>query len=275
MSEADIFAGLFSEAHRNMMAASQRKGYPPHIMLAGARAMGRHLSYSEAEIAALLEPAILHQCFLPPVLGAHQTILAEMPRHLPNSLERMRSSISAQRHRGPVVVLVFHFSGMPIVGSLLHHAWLEGGFENHHLLIAPRNASWLQHEHARWLREAAQIIVADRAGLRRLMTGLLQGDISRLVLLVDGPQDPASAGAAIVTGIPGLGFRTGLLRWLLSSGMTVIPLIHYWEAGHLHFEWRDPLSPENGVASVAGLIGGLLRAYPEQWLNWPAASLRT
>lgn len=275
MSEQDIFADFFAEARRNMLEASQRTRYPSRMMLAGARAMNRHLGYSEAEIAARLDPTVLHQCFLPPVLGANQTILAEVPRHLPHSFERMRSCVSAQRYNSPIVVLMFHFSGMPIVGSLLHHAWVECGFVNQHLLIAPRNASWLHHEHARWLREAAETVVADRAGLRRLMTGLLNGGISHLTLLVDGPHDPAGSRAETVTGIPGLGFRTGLLHWLLSSGITVIPLTHYWEGERLHFEWRDPLSRENGIASVAGLIGELLRAHPEQWLNWPAASLRT
>jgi hypothetical protein len=275
VSEQDIFAGLFAEARRAMMATSQRKPYPPRMILASVRTMGRHLEYSEAEIAALLEPAIFHQCFLPPVLGANQTILTEIPRHLPRSFERMRSDVSAQQYNGPMVVLLFHFSGMSIVGSLLNHAWLSRGFVNPRLLIAPRNASWLNHEHARWLREAAESIVADRAGLRKLMTGLRNGLISHLVLLADGPQDPAGSGAAPVAGIPALGFRTGLLRWLLSSGITVIPLIHYWEGERLHFEWRDPLSPENGVEPVAALIGELLRRHPEQWLNWPAASLRT
>ncbi|HEY4086588.1 MAG TPA: hypothetical protein VGM43_11655, partial [Bryobacteraceae bacterium] len=275
VSEQDIFTGLFSEARRNMLAASQRKPYPPRMMLASVRAMGRHLEYSDAEIGALLEPAILHQLFLPPVLGTSQTILAEVPRHLPHSFEQMRRHVSAQKHGGPVVVLMFHFSGMPLVGSLLHHAWLECGFVNQHLLIAPRNASWLSHEHAHWLREAAETIVADRAGLRRLMTGLRNGGISHLTLLADGPHDPASFGVTPVARVPALGFRTGMLRWLFSSGITVIPLIHYWETERLHFEWRDPLSPENGVESVAGLIGELLRRHPEQWLNWPAASLRT
>ena len=64
MSEQDIFAGLFDEARRSMMAASQGKPYPPRMMLAALQTMGRHLEYSEAEIAALLEPTILHQCFL-------------------------------------------------------------------------------------------------------------------------------------------------------------------------------------------------------------------
>jgi len=275
VSEQDTLAGLFAEARRNMLAASRRKPYPSRMMLAGVQTMGRHLEYSEAEIAALLEPTVLHQCFLPPVLGAHQTVLTEIPRHLPDSFEQMRSHVSAQQYGGPVVVLLFHFSGMPIVGSLLNHAWLARGLVNPHLLIAPRNASWLNHDHARWLREAAETIVADRSGLRRLMTGLLHGGISRLVLLADGPQDPAVSGAATVAGIPALGFRTGLLHWLLSSGITVIPLIHYWEGERLRLEWRDPLSPENGIESVSKLISELLRRHPEQWLNWPAASLRT
>lgn len=275
MSEQDIFAGLFAEARRTMTEASQRKPYPPRILLASLRTMGRHLEYSEAETAALVEPAILHQFFLPPVLGANQRILAEVPRHLPDSFERMHSHVSAQQYTRPVVVLLFHFSGLPIVGSLLNHAWLASGFVNRRLLIAPRNASWLNHEHARWLREAGETIVADRAGLRKLMTGLRNGGISHLILLADGPHDPATSGATPVAGIPSLGFRTGLLHWLLSSGITVIPLIHYWEGERLHFEWRDPLSQENGIESVAKLIGELLRRHPEQWLNWPAASLRT
>jgi hypothetical protein len=245
------------------------------MISAAVRTMGRHLEYSESKTAALLEPAILHQVFLPPVLGAQQTMLAEIPRYLPLSFERMRSHVAAQQSSGPGVVLLFHFSGLPIIGSLLNQAWRARGLLHPRLLIAPRNAAWLNHEHARWLREAAEIIVADRTGLRKLMTGLLHGDISHLVLLADGPHDPAVSRAAPVAGIPGLGFRTGLLRWLLSSGIAVVPLIHYWEGERLHFEWRDPLPPENGVESVARLIGELLRSHPEQWLNWPAASLRT
>lgn len=275
VNESELFAGLFADARRGMHEASQRKFYPPRMITESVRTMARHLQLSEAGAAELLEPTILHQFFLPSVLTAHPTLLTETSRLLPESYERFHAHVSAIKDRNPLVILMFHFSGSPIVGNLLNHSWIADGWTSRHFLLAPRNASWLTQERGRWLRDAGEILIADRAGLRTLMSGLRNGDVSHLLLLVDGPQDPASTGAHEVAGIPTLGFRTGLLEWLLAAGIPVVPVTNHWEGEQLRFEWHDALCSQDGVKTVAGLIGRQLRRHPEQWFNWPAASLRT
>ena len=275
VNERDIFAGLFAEARKAMREASQRKFYPPRMITESVRTMTRHLQLSEAEASGLLKPTILHQFFLPTVLTAHPALLTETSRVLPESYERFHAHVSAIKDRNPLVILMFHFSGSQIVGSLLNHSWIADGWTRRHFLLAPRNASWLSQERGRWLRDSGEILIADRAGLRTLMSGFRNGDVSHLLLLVDGPQDPASPGVHEVTGIPTLGFRTALLQWLLSAGITVVPVTNHWAGEQLCFEWHDALSSQDGVKTVAGLIGRQLRQHPEQWFNWPAASLRT
>ncbi len=166
--------------------------------------------------------------------------------------------------------LVFHFSGVSVLTSLMNDALAEGGFEGRRFLLAPRDAAWLNQQRGSWFHKAA--IIADRAGLRTLMTGLRNGSISHLGLLVDGPQDPATEGVHPVTGIPTLGFRTGLLEWILAAGIPIVPVTNHWEGERLRYQWHDPLKD---VQTVADLIGRQLRQHPEQWFNWPAASLRT
>jgi lauroyl/myristoyl acyltransferase len=275
VNESDLLSGLFADARKTMLEASRRRFYPPRVVEESLRTMARHLQLSETETAALREPTILHQFFLPSALAAHPTLLVETSRLLPESYERFHAHVSALKDRRPLVILMFHFSGVPIVGSLLNHSWIADGQAPRHFLLAPRNAGWLTHERGRWLRESGEILIADRAGLRTLISGLRKGHISHLLLLVDGPQDPASSDAHAVTGIPTLAFRPGLLQWLLSAGVTVVPVTNYWEEEQLRFEWHDALSPQDGVETVAGLIGRRLRQHPEQWFNWAAAGLRT
>ena len=75
---------------------------------------------------------------------------------------------------------------------------------------------------------------------------------------------------------PGLGFRTGVLSHILSMGIPVLPVLHYWQSERLAIEFGPVLtSREEGIAAVANIIEGILRRHPEQWLNWPAARLRT
>jgi hypothetical protein len=268
LSEADIFASLFADARRAMHEASSRKFYPPRMMLESVRAMARHLQYSNSEAEVLLDPTILHQLFLATVLSPMFTgTSALLPRTYAGIQQRMYALGS-----GPVVILLFHFSGVSLVGGLMNDAVAAQGFAGRSVLLAPRNAGRLAQQRGHGLGEMA--IFGDRAGLRTLMSGLRRGSISHLGLLVDGPQDPTADGAHPVTGIPTLGFRTGLLKWILSAGISVVPVTNHWEGEQLRFEWHEALSPHDGIETVAGLIGRQLRQHPEQWFNWPAVSLR-
>src|SRR5262249_54865433 len=142
-------------------------------------------------------------------------------------------------------------------------------------VVASRNIAWTKLESGRWTGELGQIIGTDASELRRLLTGLRSGELQRLVVMVDGPHPPGRPGTRALANVsPTLGFKTGLLRWILGMGIRALPLAHYWEGTELVLEWGDPLTSD-GESQIAGVIEYLLRRHPEQWLNWTAASLRT
>jgi hypothetical protein len=188
--------------------------------------------------------------------------------------------------RSQVVIAAFHTAALPLVGALAAAALADVRSGPRHLLISKGNMGWLRLAGGRWVLEAAEIIPTDPAGLRRLMSGLKSGAITRLMILVDGPHAPGGRGTRALASLsPALGFRTGLLTTILSMGIPIQPLTHVWESNALSLTWHPLLDPagadecdraaEHGVSTVAASIEGLLRSQPEQWLNWTAASIRT
>src|SRR5262249_7801938 len=147
-----------------------------------------------------------------------------------------------------------------------------------HALLAPRNIAWLHTPSGRWTFDAWETISADPPGLRRLISGLKHGTITRLLILVDGPHPAGSPGTRTLTNIsPTLAFKTGLLTRILAMGIPIRPLTHVWESNALELNWRPYVSDtcsrdgivseEQAISDIASIIEGLLRRHPEQWLN--------
>jgi hypothetical protein len=275
--EAKFSDALFAQARDAMRLASARTPYPPRFVVEGARCMARHLAISESRMEQLLPEAALYQCFLPSAISSDPAHFEHAASCLPVSFDRLRSELADSERYPQLIVIAFHMSGMQLVAALLNTAWKEMGRNSRHVLLAPRNMSWLRQQSGVWVTETAEAIAADRPGLRRLLSGLRDGSIQRLFALVDGPFAPGSAGTRALTGIsPDLCFRSGLLNSVLSMGIPVLPLTHYWESDRLVLDCHPILtSPREGIDAVAGCIEELLRKHPEQWLNWTAASLRT
>lgn len=276
-TETAFLGGVFAEARTAMEEASSRQPFPPRFTKEGARCMAGHLGMPESRMKELLRDAALYQVFLPAAIVANPAQCQAAARNAPVSFEKVRSALAAVEQHPQVVVLAFHMSGLPLVSSLVDAAWTDLDAGPKHLLLAARNMSWLTQDSGSWVAERGTILGADRAGLRQLLTGLRAGTIRRLLAMVDGPQAPGGPGTRALSGISaGLGFRTGLVSTVLGLGIPILPLLHFWDGERLVVECGPVLtSVDNGIDAMAGHIESLLRRHPEQWLNWPAASLRT
>ena len=260
-----------------MDAAGARGRCPPRFVVEGGRSMAKHLGLTDARLAEMLPAAALYQHFLPSVLAADPSNFKELQYRLPQSFAQIRDKLSDLQSHPQLVIMMFHMSGLPLVPALANVACVQLRSGPRHVMIAPKNRSWLTMESGRWVTEVCEVILANSAGLRRLLAGLRDGSIERLGALVDGPHPPGSPGTRALSGIsPALGFRTGVLRRILSMGIPVLPVLHYWQSERLVIEFGSLLtSPQEGIDAVAGIIEGILRRHPEQWLNWTAARLRT
>lgn len=260
-----------------MRAASARGPFPPRFVTEGGRAMARHLGFTNAHLAEMLPTAALYQFFLPSVLAADPSNFTQSASRLPESFALIRDRLTKLESYPQLVILPFHMSGLPLIPALMNAACMQLRSGPRHVLIAPGNISWLAVESGRWLKEGCEVIASNTGGLRRLVAGLGDGSIERLGVLVDGPHPPGKPGTRALSGIsPGLGFRTGVLRHILSMGIPVLPVLHYWQSERLAIEFGPLLiAPEEGIDAVAGIIEGMLLRHPEQWLNWTAARLRT
>jgi hypothetical protein len=276
-TEAAFLDSLFERARDAMRAASARRSFPPRFVVEGTRAMARHLGMTEVCMREALGEAVLYQCFLPSVLAANPSHFTEAHCRLPDSFALVRKRLAELEPHPQLAFLTFHMSGVPLVLMLLNACCLSLRNGPRHVLIAPLNMAWLAEESGRWLLQAADVIATDSAGLRRLVAGLRDGSIQRIATLVDGPQPPGAPGVRALNGLSaGLGFRTGVLRRMLSMGIPVLPVTHFWHLDRLTLEFGPVLrSPGEGIDAVAGIIEDMLRRHPEQWLNWPAARLRT
>jgi lauroyl/myristoyl acyltransferase len=184
-----------------------------------------------------------------------------------------------------VVFVAFHMAAMPLVAALLASACTETHSRPGHVFIGPRNLGWLGMRSSRWIFDASETIIADLPGLRRLISGLRAGTITRLLVLLDGPHPTGGPETRALTNIaPTLAFRTGLMSRILDMGIPMRPLTHHWESDALVLNWHPylnhPWQPdgsrtkEEALSRMASLIEDLLLRHPAQWLNWNAASLR-
>jgi hypothetical protein len=283
--ETALLETLFASARRLQMASEAKSPIAPRFLLEAARSMARHMGMPDPRMKACLPSMAFWQIFLPSALAGDTSWFTEPGLHMPWSFESVRDGVAEVETWPQVVFAGFHMVAFPLIAAMLGAA-CKGLHNGPHVLVARRNMGWLRIESGRWAFEAGEVISTDPAGLRRLIAGLRSGEIQRLVILVDGPHPPASRGTRALSNVsPTLGFKTGLLTRILSMGIPVRPLTHFWESNHLQVKWHALLDPardrggidaaEHGIATLASLFEDLLRRHPEQWLNWAAASLRT
>jgi lauroyl/myristoyl acyltransferase len=284
-SERTTLATLFASAHRLRDSAICRSQHPPRFVREGARTMARHLGMADRLMQELAPAMGLWQAYLPAALVRDTAMFTEARSRFPCSYEVLRSAFAEMESRRQVVIAMFHMPAMPLVGALLAAACAETTSGQRHALLAPGNIAWLQTQSARWTFDAWETISADQSGLRRLISGLRLGTITRLLILVDGPHAAGSPGTRPLANIsPTLAFKTSLLARILAMGIPIRPLTHMWESNALVLNWHPFLNDtrlsdgicaeEQAISNVASLIEDLLRRHPEQWLNWYAAGLR-
>ena len=279
--ESATLAALLASASALRDAAIARGQHPPRFVLENARTMARHLAMLDHRMQALVPSMGLWQAYLPSALGRDTAILSQVHSRLPYSYGLVRSAFTEMESHGQAVVLMFHMAALPLVGALLATACVETHSRPGHILVRPGNIA----RPGRWAVNACEVISADQSGLRRVISGLKLGTITRLLVLPDGPYPAGHAGTRTLTNIsPTLAFKTGLLARILSIGIPIRPLTHAWESDALVLNWHPFLnntrhwgrndSPEQAISDVASLLEGLLQRHPEQWLNWYAAGLR-
>lgn len=270
-------AALFAAARELRGAAAARPSYPPRFLIESARCMARHTGMTADRMQQLIPQLAEYQLFLPAALSADIQNFTAAPSRFPAAYQQLRAAIGALPPSPQLVYCVFHMSGIPLLGSLLAAATREIHDGPRHALVATRNLSWLQSENARWTAGTATFLPANQGGVRRLLSGLRDSSIERLLILVDGPHSPAAPGTHALDGLsPALAFKTGLLRTILSRNIPIFPVLHYWDDDRFVVD-PQPLvtNTKEGISQIAGLLENLLRRHPEQWLNWTAASLRT
>jgi hypothetical protein len=184
-----------------------------------------------------------------------------------------------------VVFVTFHMAAMPLVAAFLASACTEMHSRPGHVFIGAPNIGWLGAQSSQWIFDASETIFGDPPGLRRLLSGLKLGTITRLLILLDGPHLAGRPGTRALANVaPSLAFKTGLLFRILDMGIPIRPLTHHWESEALSLKWHPYLNfprrsdgiraQEHATSAVTSLIEDLLRRHPEQWLNWSAAGLR-
>jgi len=246
---------------------------PPRLVAENARTMAAYIGMAPSAVEAAVRWMPLWQMFLPSVLGRDSANFTDVRARLPHSFDIVRRGVAEMAAHRQLVFAAFHMAAFPLVAAMLAAAVFDEHGERGHVLVAQRNLAFLTLESGRWVSEVANVISTDARGLRQLHAGLRDGSIRRLLILVDGPHRPGPGTHPLTSIAPTLGFKTALLRKLLSMHIPVLPLTHAWSEYRLELEWQPLLvdDPDRGVAATAALIESLLRRYPEQWLNWPAA----
>jgi len=282
--ERATIAALFASADSLRDAAIARAQCPPRFILEAAKTMARHLGMPDRRRQELVPSMAFWQAYLASALARNPAIFAEARSRFPSSYEVVRSAVAEMGSHRQVVFVVFHMAAMPLIAAFLALAVTEIHGRRGHVLLSPQNAARLQVESGRWVLDVSNVISADAAGLRRLVSGLRAGTITRLLVLPDGPQRPAGAGTRMLTKISStVAFKTGLLSRILAMGIPMRPLTHKWEEDALALRWHPFLdqagasggtATDDAISRVASLIEELLECHPEQWLNWSAASLR-
>jgi lauroyl/myristoyl acyltransferase len=213
------------------------------------------------------------QMFLPSVLGSDAANFTDVRARLPRSFEIVHQGVAAVAAHPQLVFAAFHMTAFPLLAAMLVPSVRDVHGERGHVLVAQQNMVWLRTSSGRWVPELADVISTDGPGLRQLQTGLRDGSIRRLLILVDGPHRPGPGTHPLTSISPALGFKTALLRKLIEMRIPVLPVTHAWDENQLTLEWHPLLAedPDAGFATTAGLIESLLLRHPEQWLNWAAA----
>jgi hypothetical protein len=209
--------------------------------------------------------------FLPSVLGSDPANFTDARERLPSSFESVRRGVTDAAAYPQLVFLAFHMAGFPLLAAMVASSVAGVHDERGHVLVARRNLMWLRTDAGRWVGEVAEVIATDSHGLRRLHTGLREGSIRRLLILVDGPHTPGPLTHPLTSMTPRLGFKTTLLRVLFELEIPVLPVTHFWDGQGLQIAWQPFLDPVTGIATTADRIESLLRRAPTQWLNWAAA----
>lgn len=281
MRESATLAELFEAASARQRTAREKTPLPPRFLLEGARSMAAHMGMSDPQMQDRLERMALWQLYLPAALGGRAWDFAAVRQHFPSTFARLRETFAALEERPQIVGLLYHMAGYPLVTAAIGAVWRELHDGPLHYLVAGRNTGWLNMPNNRWIRENVVVLDTRPAGLRALVSGLGDGSIRRLLVMVDGPQQPGTPGTRTLAGVSmTLGFRTTLLARIHALGIPLVPVVHEWSAGRLIVTPRTPiepavLGPEAAIDAVADTLEDLLRRRPEQWLNWNAAGIRT
>jgi hypothetical protein len=277
--EAKTFEALI-EAARQRQRAAEEKAPISRFVLESAQSMSRHMAMSAQDMQDRLPRMALWSLYLQSALGAQVWDFETVRREMPWSYARVRAALAALESRPQLVAAVFHMAAFPLVSALVGSAWRGLHDGPLHLLVASRNMGWFRLGHNRWIPEAADLVSTDAEGLWRLLAGLRDGSITRLLILTDGPHAPGTPGThALESACPSLAIKTSLITILHTLGIPLLPITHAWEVDRLIVTPRPVLDPK--VMSQAETIKAmvmhteaLLRRHPEQWLNWNAAGIR-
>lgn len=269
--EARTLEGWFTAAR---LRQSQHNGpMPPRSMVEAVRTMAGYLGMTPSEAEAAGPEMAFWQMFLPSVMGSDRANFADVRERMPRSFSVVRDGVAAHSAPPQLIYAAFHMVGFPLLAAMLIPAVGEVHRSRGHVLVAHRNMAWLKTDSGRWVAELADVISTDPRGLRQLQTGLRDGSIRRLLILVDGPHRPGPDTHPLTSIAPTLGFKTALLRKLVEMRIPVLPVTHCWGANGFEVQWQ-PLLPEDpaaAFATTAELVESLFRRHPEQWANWSAA----
>jgi lauroyl/myristoyl acyltransferase len=253
---------------------SQHTGpMPPRLIAENVRTMAEYMGMTAAAAETAAEAMAFWQMFLPSVMGSDPANFTDVSARLPHSFEIVRDGVARAASHRQLVFAAFHMTAFPLLAAMLVPSVRDVHGERGHALVARQNMVWLQTASGRWVAELADVISTDGRGLRQLQTGLRDGSIRRLLILVDGPHRPGPGTHPLTSISPALGFKTALLHKLIEMRIPVLPVTHAWSDRGLELEWHPllPDDPDACMATTAGLIESLLRRHPEQWLNWAAA----
>lgn len=287
VTEADLLherrslAAIWEEARKRQQEAQARSSQPARFIVESARAMAGHLGLAEAQVLEKLDDFAFWQLHLPAAVSTRNGDYAITRAALPASFARVHAALQEHESRPQLVLVAFHMAGFPLLTALMGAALTALRARPLHALVATNNLVWLRRDRERWDATDTHFIGTQPRDMRMLLGGLRDGSIERLLILVDGPHAPGPAGTRALAGISArLGFRTALLERLHGMGLPLLPIAHCWRDERLVIAPHPLLDPAHmdakaTIDAIATHIETLLRAQPEQWLNWAAARIRT
>lgn len=265
--EAGTIAAWFAAAHQKQ---AQFGPAAPRSIAGSAQMLVDVMGLTAPQAEAAPDAMAFWQLFLPSVLGSDPTNFTDARTRLPRTYELVHRGVADAAAHPQLVFLAFHMAGLPLLGAMVASSVAGVHEEFVHVLVGRRNLMWLRTDAGGWVESLGDVIATDSRGLRRLQTGLREGSIRRLLVLVDGPHTRGPQTHPLMSMTPWLGFKTALLRRLFELEIPVLPVTHFWDAQGLQIEWQPLLDPATGIATTADLIESLLRRDPTQWLNWAA-----